>query len=221
MKKCVLVTGVLACLVAGCGQNSQTTQGGQTSTTTETTANTSTNTAENTTTAGNEVSGGDTTTQANTAGDYPESTDGLKRLMSDILTATKAGDKEKAASLVKGLMLTDHSAWFKETFGDATGAKLSDDYAKFLGEFEPSASQLFAQMVEKGQSNIQINRFEKAGDPKATGLQNDALKAMKSPTPLYSVRFIKPGEDAGMHLWSFVFVDGGFRFIGKMNGVSS
>lgn len=211
LTKGILATGMLTCFVAGCGQNSQTAGSeGQTSTTAETTSNT--------TTAGNTPSS-DTTTQASTKGKYPDSTDGLKRLIGDILAATKAGDKEKAATLVKDLMLTNHEAWFKQSFGDDKGAKLSEDYAKSLGEFEPSASQLFAGMVEKGQTNIQVSRFQKAGDPKAVGLQNDALKAMKSPVALYSVRMLQPGKDLGMHLWSFVYVDGAFRFIGKMSGL--
>lgn len=205
--KRILIAGVLTCVIAGCGQKAETPDtGGQTPPTTETTTNTATS----------NTAGGDTTAPTNTASTYPDSTDGLKKLISDILAASKAGDKEKVSTLVKSLMLTNHEAWFKQTFGDDKGAKLSADYGKFLGDFEPSASELFAKMVEKGQTNIQVDRFAKAGDPKAVGLQEDALKAMKSAVPLYSVRLLEPGKDTGMHLYSFVYVDGAFRFISKL-----
>jgi hypothetical protein len=31
---------------------------------------------------------------------------------------------------------------------------------------------------------------------------------------------VKPGEELGFHLWSFVYVEGAFRLAGKMNGVT-
>ncbi|HYE21889.1 MAG TPA: hypothetical protein VEA69_25845, partial [Tepidisphaeraceae bacterium] len=58
------------------------------------------------------------------AADYPETPDGLKNLNEDILAALKAGEKEKAAALVKGLVLVDHAEWLKKTFGEELGTKI-------------------------------------------------------------------------------------------------
>jgi hypothetical protein len=74
--------------------------------------------------------------------------------------------------------------------------------------------------VQGGRTEVLVRRLERPGE-EATGLQNDALKAMKRPTPLYSVRLVKPGETTGFHLWSFVRAGGGFRYVGKMAGVGS
>jgi hypothetical protein len=147
------------------------------------------------------------------AADSPEA---LKRLMTDIYAATSAKDDGKSAALIRGLALPDHEAWFRRVFGDAAAAKLVVEYAAMLSRFEGDAGRAFGKVVADGQSDIQVLRFDRAGDPNAVGNQNDALAAMKSPQPLYSVRFLKPGERAGFHLYSFVHAGGAFRFVGRL-----
>ena len=147
---------------------------------------------------------------------YPETTDGLKRLTEDILAATKSGDKAKVSLLVKSLQMSDYEAWFNKTFGSGKGARLSADYKSHLSDFETGATDIFTKMVAEGKTEVRVSRFDKAGNSEATGAQNQALAGMKEPAPLYSVRMVRPGEDLGMHLWSFIYADGSFRFAGKM-----
>ena len=147
---------------------------------------------------------------------YPETIDGLKGLTQDILAATKSGDKNRVSTLVKSLTMSDYEAWFTKVFGSEKGAKLAADYKAHLNDFEASVTELFTKMVAEGKTEVRVSRFDKAGNSEATGAQNQALAAMKAPVPLYSVRLVKPGEDLGMHLWSFIYADGSFRFAGKM-----
>jgi hypothetical protein len=148
---------------------------------------------------------------------YPESTDGLKKLMSDILDAQKSGDKDKMASLVKSLTVPDADAWFKKVFGDDKGAKVSAQYKSNTSQLEQDLARIFTKIVDEGQTEIKITRLEMPDDPQATGNQKDVLAAMKNPVPLYSARFVKPGESLGMHLYNYVYVDGTFRLAGKMD----
>ena len=148
---------------------------------------------------------------------YPDTPEGLKQQMTDLYAAAKAGDK-KMADLAQPLVLPKHEAYFREDFGEEKGAKVAAEYGKILPMFAPEFEKLFAKLVKEGQSEIAVLRFEKGPDPKAVGFQNDAMAAMKKPVPIYSVRFVKPGERLGQHVYSFVYVDGGFRMVGKMQG---
>jgi hypothetical protein len=148
---------------------------------------------------------------------YPESTDGLKKLMSDILDAQKSGDTAKFKSLVKDLELPDAEGWFKNVFGDDKGARAAAQYKSQTSALEQDLEKLFAKIVSDGQTEIKITRLEKADDPQATGNQKDIIAAMKNPVPIYSARFVKPGETLGMHLYNYVYVDGTFRLAGKMD----
>ena len=150
---------------------------------------------------------------------YAESTDGLKKLMSEILEAQKSGDKDKFDSLLKGLELPDPDAWFKNVFGDDKGSKVAAQYKSNTDLLQQDLARLFTKIVSEGQTEIRITRLEKADDPQATGNQRDVLSAMKNPVPIYSARFVKPGETLGMHLYNYVYADGTFRAVGKLESV--
>ena len=144
----------------------------------------------------------------------PNTPDGLRQVMADIYAAIRDGDSGKSRALVRSLRLGAHDAWFNRVFGTAIGPKLGAEYAEWLPRFETDAA--FVAVVQKGQSDIRVLRFDRADDPAAVGNQKDAMVAMKIFQPLYSVRFVRPGEQLGMHIYSFVHVDNGFRFVGRM-----
>jgi hypothetical protein len=147
---------------------------------------------------------------------YPESADGLKSLVSDMIAAQKAGDKGKLDDLVKSLELPDPDAFAKQVFGDEKGAKIAADYKSRQGQFDSELHRVVAKMVDDGQTEVKAQRFDRADDPQAVGGQKDVMTAMKNPVPLYSARITKPGEPLGMHLYNFVYVNGTFRLAAKM-----
>src|ERR1700736_4226999 len=102
---------------------------------------------------------------------YPESTDGLKKLMTDILDAQKSSDKDKMTGLVKSLTVPDADAWFKKVFGDAKGAKVAAQYKSNTSQLEQDLSRIFAKIVDDGQTEIKITRLEMPDDPQASGNQ--------------------------------------------------
>ena len=150
---------------------------------------------------------------------YENSTDGLKKLMSDIYDAQKSGDKDKLSRLLKSLELPDADTWFKKVFGADVGARVAAQHKTISGSINSDLERIFAKVVNDGQSEIRITRLEKADDSNANGNQKDVLAAMNDPVPIYSVSFVKPGETAGMHLYNYVYVDGTFRVAGKMDAV--
>src|SRR3569623_62486 len=128
------------------------------------------------------------------AADYPESTDGFKMLNEDLLAAVKAGEKDKADAIIKGLILPNHEAWFAKTFGDEQGKALDAGYAAELGKFDAQMTRLIETMIKEGRTNVTTYKLTDAADKEATGLQQSALKAMKAAVPLYGVRFAGGGR---------------------------
>jgi len=141
--------------------------------------------------------------------------------MTDLYNAQKSGDKSKFSDLAKSLRVPDSASWFKKVFGDDKGAKASVQYDTNISQIESELDKVFAKMVDDGQSEIKITKIVKADDAQANGNQKDALLAMQNPVPIYSARFVKPGEPLGQHLYNFVYVDGSFRLAGKMDAVKN
>lgn len=153
---------------------------------------------------------------ASAPAEYPGTTEGIKQFIEEVLTAVEAEDKEKVASLVRGMALPKPGEWFQHVFGEKTGEALATGYRKQLPTLERELTSIFVRMVKEGNTEVRVKRFTDAADREGTGGQRRVLAAMKNPVPLYSVRMVKPGQRYGMHLWSFVYVEGGFRLAGKM-----
>ncbi len=147
-------------------------------------------------------------------GAQAETAEDLKKFMNETLAAVN--DDAKIKALCASMVVPDFEKFFVETFGAEKGKAVAAEYAagtKSLGEQLPA---LFRRVSQKGQTDINIRKLTDPEGKGPTGLQADALKAMKKKIALYSVRFVKPGEKYGMHLWSFVHLDGRFRLAGKM-----
>lgn len=109
--------------------------------------------------------------------------------------------------------------WFQSQFDGELGEKLAAEYAEFAKHIDGLALIIAAQKA-KGQTELSASVCQKAIDRDATGLQNAAMQRMKSPTPLFTLRMVKPGEQRGFTLASFVFVEGRFCFAGKMSALN-
>jgi hypothetical protein len=145
---------------------------------------------------------------------YPDSVAGLKQLCDDMFAAIKANDIPKAKAIGATLNLENPEAWFKKTFGDEAGPRLAAAHAE-LGDLTQIGG-FFAGSMEKGRTDVIVERFDNGDDQNATTFQSEALKAMKVPVALYSVRFVKPGEKKGFHFHSLAYVDGNFKVLGEM-----
>ena len=142
----------------------------------------------------------------------PPTTEGLKMYFQTMLDKAKNGNMKEAEAMARELVIPNHEAWFKKVFGEKAGSRLALDYdkncKKYYGDFH--VEQFLQTLVERSEKGIEVVALISPG-PKATGSQNQVMRAMKKPVPLYSVRV------GGLHLWSFVYVDGKFRHAGKMH----
>ncbi len=143
----------------------------------------------------------------------------LKALMEQFLSATKANDKKKVTELTQALKLPKPAEFFVAHFGTENARRLSDEHDRFSPTFDEQLPRLFASMLKRNRTNLNIQRHT-TPNPKATGNQNNALKAMKTPIALYSVRFVEPGKRLGTHVYNFVHVNGAFRLVGAMRNIA-
>lgn len=149
---------------------------------------------------------------------YPESPEGLGNLASDLLASAHAGDEKTLIRLLDSLKLRDPETWFRDTFGRALGQELWAEYRPLHDNIGQLAGVL-SGLAAGGQTKLTIERYDKADLPDSVGYQSAALAKMDRPTPLYSVRFGSPDGKKLFHLWSFVFQDGTFRYVGKMRKI--
>jgi len=142
---------------------------------------------------------------------YPNSVDGLRRLLTDMVSATKNDDKSKLWAMITGLEVPSYESWFPQMFGAEAGGKLAAMYGRSV---KTSGIQfgLLCEELSKGHGEFSIQKV-------------DATKTSTPPTsPLdaYRVEWKKtdssPGPDA-QTVGVFYFVDGSFRLDGSFHEI--
>ncbi len=159
------------------------------------------------------AAGGEAPAAAGTGGGtevkYPDTTDGLKQLVNDLMDA----NPERAKRIDESLVLPNAEAWFVSVFGDDAGKTAYADYAPMAARMG-SLGTVFASNRAAGKTEIRITKVEDSGTPGASRDQRQAMMAMRTKVPLYRVEMLAPGADLGFSLASFAYVDGAFRFVG-------
>ncbi len=151
--------------------------------------------------------------------------EGLVRQLDALNDALKSADSQKISTELAKLTLPEPKQWFKKRFGQSNGSVLYTDYRPLANRMSQLAKEIKA-LRQSGLTEISIEKYDKLDDLDAVSYQTEALKAMQIPTPLYSVRMSakkKPPNRrlSAFHLWSFVYYQGSFRFIGKLKSVGT
>lgn len=143
---------------------------------------------------------------------YPESSDGLRKLIEDILGAVKSGDSVKASSYFSSLAIPDYAAWFVKIFGPVEGRRLKAKYEELLPQAATDMRKRFEYAIKGERTNIGVRVLQKPVDP-AARLGHAIIEAMIQPVPLYIVDGTSPKEKYPVFIGDFLYADGGFRYL--------
>jgi TonB family protein len=143
---------------------------------------------------------------------YPESPDGLKKLIEDIFGAIKSGNSEKASLYFSSLTIPDHNAWFVKVFGPAEGPRLEAKYEGLLPQAPNHIRQAFEYALKDARTDVGVTVLQKPVET-SSGLGRATIEAMVQPTPLYIVDGTSPQEKYPARIGEFIYVDGAFRYL--------
>ena len=149
---------------------------------------------------------------------YEDSIQGLESLMGQLVKAIQDDQPTEEARLLASLRLPDPPAWFHKVFDAPVADWLVAEYAP-LSEGIGYLQNVLKPLINSGQTAVKVEKFDRAKLTAEVGYQSEALARMRTPVPLYSVRLTTPDGHKTFHLWSFVYEDGTFRYVGKMRAV--
>ncbi len=156
---------------------------------------------------------------------YPNTSDGLRGLLSDIFAAEKAHDTARETSLIQSLLVPEDSTWFVDTYGPGFGASLAGAYSQARPDLEEQIRVIYETDVKRGWTNPKILEYT---DPEKVDAPYDRfLNSMNQIVPLYQTASLegrsattfalavggKVTPMAGDLDGCFIYDRGGFRFI--------
>jgi len=145
-------------------------------------------------------------------GAYPESADGLKKLVEDIFVAVKSKDETKISSYVSALAIPEHGAWFAQTFGAAEGSRLATKYSEMLPGTAKQIRGILEFSLQGERTAVDVTLLQNQ-EAKPGGMARAILDAMVRPVLIYRVGCGNPKEKFYSYIGDFIYVNGGFRYV--------
>lgn len=141
---------------------------------------------------------------------------GLAKLINELAQKHSGGQRAIARAMARQLKLPAPQDYFTQHYGQPKGALLAR-------ELERSPLKLYALPAAiateqaKGRTEVLTNAIIDAKDDGATYPQQLAIQAYQGQPPLtlYTVRLVRPKDQDGFALWSFIHDGQQFRYIGQ------
>jgi TonB family protein len=140
----------------------------------------------------------------NTTTTYPNDSEGLRRLLNDMLVAAKREDPSKLQSMIQETEIPNYQSWFTTNFGQEKGESWAEPYGRWLEKHEKEFQELLVQVAQMD--------GEFATEKMHTAKTYDLLN---SPLDGYLARWKRPTAPKGEQLVTigdFFFVEGKFRW---------
>ena len=145
---------------------------------------------------------------------YPDTPQGLEKLLNDMMEFTKDGDNRAVAAYVASLALPNPDGWFNSVFGD-DGPRYAAASAQLRSAGETNFPLTLATVLKDQGTSIEAHKFQGSCDKFATDKEHPLLLQRRSPVPLYDARF--KGATSESISSYFAYVDGGFRYVGNLS----
>ncbi len=146
---------------------------------------------------------------------YPEKSGGLEKELHDLQKSRKAGDKAGAEAILRSFVLPDPERWFIRTFGEDVGKQMAGQYIPTSHVMVQQLEGIMNHLEDMKFNDVEVRKFDKPCDDHADDYVYPLLLARTEPVPFYEATFRNGNSYQVMN--SFVFVDGVFRYIGRVN----
>lgn len=144
---------------------------------------------------------------------YPNSPDGLRMQLQDILAGAKEENRPKLETLVKETEIPNYEKWFTTTFGQERGESWAEPYGSSLAENQRNFEKLIVQIAGEDGEIYTRKVSDNPGPP--DGMEANMIRGLHGPVDYFFASWRKPGssqDSKGDPIGYFVFLDRKFRW---------
>lgn len=142
--------------------------------------------------------------QASSTVSYPNSSEGLRQLLNDMLLAAKSDDQSALVSMIRETEIPNYQKWFTSNFGQEKGESWAEPYGRWLAKNEKEFQELLVKLAHMD--------GEFATEKVDSAKRYDTLKV---PLDEYLASWKRPGaakSEQPASIGDFFFVEGKFRW---------
>lgn len=158
-----------------------------------------------------------TSTQVVTTDDIDDSSKVLRRIAEDAIKAAKDNDDQKLLEITASMVMPNPAEWFGRVFGPNAGAVMGGKYAAMAAQAPASLARDFKVLAQQHLTSVEVDRFVDSCNDSLDEHLYPVLSARKVTEPLSWLKF-GYGDNAKI-LKFFAFMDGAFRFVGRLDSI--
>jgi TonB family protein len=146
---------------------------------------------------------------------YPDTADGLRRLLQSMLAAATNGDQRALWLLIKDTEIPNYRDWFITAYGREQGLSWAQPYGKQLASNEADLQVLLNRLANQDGEFVtrQVNSAQRAGNQMEEAMQELAAGTTHPVDIFYADWNASGGRDAKNDpIGYFMFIDGKFRW---------
>ena len=140
---------------------------------------------------------------------YPNTVDGLRSFLSELLVAAKSGHREQVNAMVKQTEIPDYRNWYCSMYIPGSALSWANPYGKYLDQNE-QAFEEFWENLAKDDGEIPVRKLvDKPGGPR--NMEWGMLHNSRTPLDMYYASW-KSAKGASDEIGYFFYIDGMFRW---------
>jgi hypothetical protein len=144
------------------------------------------------------------------SGQYPNTTDGLQRFLTELRTATKAGDQARIGSMIKQTEIPEYRYWYCSVYIPGSGVGWGTAYGETLAERQEAFKLLWVRLAEQ-EGEVQVRKLvDKPGSSR--GMEWGMLHNSRTPLDMYYAAWKSATGATDEVIGYFFYIDGMFRF---------
>ena len=119
---------------------------------------------------------------------YPNTSEGLQKLITEILRAIEVKDSEREKELIHSLLLPTNSTWFVEEYGAGFGTSLAAAYRRMEPELEQEILTIYQGNLERGWRlpKISVKSKHLRQDPQCACIAAATKARLEEPSTAYT-----------------------------------
>ena len=152
---------------------------------------------------------------------YPDTADGLRLFLMDVLASAKSGQSDKLAAFIKNMEIPSYETWFTATFGQEKGESWAKPYGDDLDKNDEVIRRTFVAFGQR-EGNILTRKVNGAPQP-GHDLESGMVQSLKQPVDIYFAAWKAADAQSDSKydpIGYFVFIDGKFRWNSTINVMS-
>jgi hypothetical protein len=148
---------------------------------------------------------------------YPNTGDGLRSFLGDLLAAAKSGDRAKVRAMIQQTEIPDYRNWYSGMYIPGSAISWANPYGIYLDQHEQAFEEFWLKLANEDGQILVRKLLDRPGGPR--NMEWGMLHNSRTPLDMYHASWKSAAGASDEWIGYFFYVDGMFRWDSSVSRV--